>query len=201
MLTPAHVNMHKDFAMTFGAERRDRSQRCSEEEEESGRRVWEMQCWLLETTNTHNLSVKRWSIFILRFAKWGHSGGPAEYIPHLHHESSTTYYSWPAQGRLVFRTVQWGLWIPACSWAPVSTRARARSRAYGAERGDGYSPCDRQRAGCLMRKWMRGDIHWLPFTHSLSLSVPAAAQHSDLHWDEPAGSGYSQSPPLLQCPN
>lgn len=51
--------------------------------------------------------------------------------------------------------------VCACAQMPV----RARTSAQSAKRGDRYSPCDRQRAGCLMRKWMRGDIHWLPFTH------------------------------------
>ncbi len=55
--------------------------------------------------------------------------------------------------------------------------------AQSTERGDRYSPCDRQRAGCLMRKWMRGDIHWLPFTHR----PPISAQHSDFHLDELSG--------------
>ena len=52
--------------------------------------------------------------------------------------------------------------------APLSMHARASvcsKSAQSTKRGDKYSPCDGQKAGCLMRKWMRGDIHWLPFTH------------------------------------
>lgn len=121
-----------------------------------------------------------WSIFILRSAKWGHSGGPAEYIPHLYHESSAAYYSCPAQGGLAF--IQWA--ARACARAQASMRARshARTSAQSSKRGDRHSPCDRQRAGCLMRKWMRGDIHWLPFTHR----PPRSPQHSDFHLDEPS---------------
>lgn len=104
-------------------------------------------------------------------------------FPHLRHESSAAYYSCPAQEGLSYSAM--GLCVCvhsllclACVHALVRNICPKRT-----ERGDRYSPCDRQRAGCLMRKWMRGDIHWLPFTHRPPLHSP---QHSDSHLDKPS---------------
>lgn len=138
-------------------------------------------------------SAMQWSIFILRSAKWGHSGGLAEYIPHLHHESSAAYYSCPAQGGLAFIQSN-GLCVRVCAHATLSMMCASKlSCTTSGERGDRYSPCDRLSAGCLMRKWMRGDIHWLLFTHhpppfSTAFRLPlrqaeqAAGSHSNRHW-------------------
>lgn len=84
-----------------------------------------------------------------------------------------------------FHTAQWAVCTSVCMGSGVCSSACMRAcvtSAQSTERGDRYSPCDRQRAGCLMRKWMRGDIHWLPFTHH----PPNSPQHSDFHLDEPS---------------
>lgn len=72
------------------------------------------------------------------------------------------------KGGLLSYTAIGCVYVCVCMRCRVYTCACMLSCATSAQstkRGDRYSPCDRQRAGCLMRKWMRGDIHWLPFTH------------------------------------
>lgn len=64
-----------------------------------------------------------------------------------------------------------------------ATSARRR------EREDGCRPCDRQRAGCLMRKWMRGDIHWPPPSHPPTLF--STAFRIQLRWAEQALGSHS----------
>lgn len=117
-------------------------------------------------------SVIQWSIFILRSAKWGHSGGLTEYIPHLHHESSAAYYSCPAQGgggvsfiqsnrqcvRACVHTLQC---LSACQLFVLDICPKHRMKAWIQPKWQG--------AGCLMRKWMRGHIHWVPFFKHLPL--------------------------------
>lgn len=120
-----YTQMHTDFTRTFGAGWKDCSPRCSEEK--SGRRVRDAVLTGRGDTSLGS-STMRWSIFILRSAKWGHSGVPAEYIPHLHHESSAAYYSCPAQGGLAFIQRD-GLCVRVCACAPVSMRARHLPKA------------------------------------------------------------------------
>lgn len=90
-------------------------------------------------------SVIQWSIFILRSAKWGHSGGLTEYIPHLHHESSAAYYSCPAQGGLAFIGSN-RLCVRACARALQclsACRLLCTISAQSTEWRHGYSLCDR----------------------------------------------------------
>lgn len=93
-------------------------------------------------------SVVQWSIFILRSAKWGHSGGLSEYIPHLHHESSAAYYSCLAQGAHAFIRSN-RLCVRVCMLALQCLSARqllCTISAQSTEWRHGYSLCDRVQA-------------------------------------------------------
>lgn len=92
MHTITITQMHTDFTRTSRAERMG----CSPEE--SSERSVRDAVVSGQDDRSPGYSVIQWSIFILRSAKWGHSGGLTEYILHLHHESSAAYYSCPARG-------------------------------------------------------------------------------------------------------
>lgn len=107
--TRLHLYKCTHFTRTLRVERMDcslekTSERCERDVVVTGQ----------DDTST-SYSAMQWSIFILRTAKWGHSGGLAEYIPHLHHESSAAYYSCPAQRGLLSHSNELCVYRCACA--------------------------------------------------------------------------------------
>lgn len=180
MHTITITQTHTDFTRTPRAERMgcslERSERCVRDAVVTG-----------QDDRSLGHSVIQWSIFILRSAKWGHSGGLSEYIPHIHHESSAAYYSCPAQGGHAFIQSN-RLCVRACKLALQCLSARQLLCTIPAQ-AENEGMDMRRGAGCLMRKWMRGDIHWVlfltpPFLKQLPFSPTeqAAGHHSNQHW-------------------
>lgn len=153
MHTITITQTHTDFTRTPRAERMgcspERSERCVRDAVVTG-----------QDDRSLGYSVIQWSIFILRSAKWGHSGGLTECIPHLHHESSAAYYSCPAQGGHAF-ILSKRLCVRACMLALqcLSARQLLVHDICPKHRTKAWIQPMWQGAGCLMRKWMRGDIH------------------------------------------
>lgn len=160
MHTITITQRHTDFTRTSGAERmgcspEESSERCVRDAVVSG-----------QDDRSPRYSVIQWSIFILRSAKWGHSGGLTEYILHLHHESSAAYYSCPARGGVGVAFI-WSnrLHVRACvdTLQCLSARQLFVLDICPKRRTKAWIQPMWQGAGCLMRKWMRGDIHLVLF--------------------------------------
>lgn len=173
MHTITITQTHTDFTRTPRAERMgcspERSERCVRDAVVTG-----------QDDRSPGYSVIQWSIFMLRSAKWGRSGGLTEYIPHLHHESSAAYYSCPAQGgrggMLLFRAIGC-VYVRACLHCSVWVHANFCARYLPKAQNEGMDTA--YVTGCrLFNEKMDG--RW----HSLGTFFPQHLSFStDLHLD------------------